>query len=240
MKVAIIGYGAMGHEIEQVLREKGHEITLTVDAGEEWKMSPDVLRDADVAIEFSTPSSAFDNVTACLRAGIPVVCGTTGWNDRRPEAENLCKQLNGTMFWSSNFSIGVNVLFRVNRYLANIMSHLSSYDVSIRELHHTRKKDAPSGTAITLAEDIIACNGNKKSWVNYATDNISELGIVSVREGDVSGIHEITYISDCDTIELSHSAKSRHGFAVGAVMAAEYAARHKGVLSMDDMLDELL
>lgn len=236
MKVAIIGYGTMGHEIERVLEERGHTVLLTVDAGEQAKLDAQTLAQADVAIEFTTPSTAFGNVEACLRAGIPVVCGTTGWNERIEEVEKLCKALNGTFFWSSNFSIGVNILFRVSEYLARIMDKFPEYGVSMREVHHTRKKDSPSGTAVTLAEGIMRNIERTREWVNYETTCPSALGIVSVREGDVAGIHEVTYASEADTITLCHSAKGRRGFAVGAVVAAEFAIGRKGVLTMDDML----
>ena len=234
MKTVIIGYGTMGHEIERVLIDRGHTVLFTVDAGEEAKLATERLAQADVAIEFTTPATAFGNVETCLRAGVPVVCGTTGWNERREEAEKLCEELDGTFFWSSNFSIGVNILFRVSEYLARIMDRFPEYAVSMREVHHTRKKDAPSGTAVTLAEGILRNIGRTEAWVNHETDCPSALGIVSVREGDVAGIHEVIYDSVADTITLCH------GFAVGAVMAAEFAAGHKGVLTMDDMLGSII
>jgi 4-hydroxy-tetrahydrodipicolinate reductase len=240
MKTVIIGYGTMGHEIERVLIDRGHTVLFTVDAGEEAKLATERLAQADVAIEFTTPATAFGNVETCLRAGVPVVCGTTGWNERREEAEKLCEELDGTFFWSSNFSIGVNILFRVSEYLARIMDRFPEYAVSMREVHHTRKKDAPSGTAVTLAEGILRNIGRTEAWVNHETDCPSALGIVSVREGDVAGIHEVIYYSVADTITLCHEAKGRRGFAVGAVMAAEFAAGHKGVLTMDDMLGSII
>lgn len=231
----------MGHEIERVLIDRGHTVLFTVDAGEEAKLATERLAQADVAIEFTTPATAFGNVETCLRAGVPVVCGTTGWNERREEAEKLCEELDGTFFWSSNFSIGVNILFRVSEYLARIMDRFPEYAVSMREVHHTRKKDAPSpGTAVTLAEGILRNIGRTEAWVNHETDCPSALGIVSVREGDVAGIHEVIYDSVADTITLCHEAKGRRGFAVGAVMAAEFAAGHKGVLTMDDMLGSII
>ena len=229
----------MGHEIERVLIDRGHTVLFTVDAGEEAKLATERLAQADVAIEFTTPATAFGNVETCLRAGVPVVCGTTGWNERREE-EKLCEELDGTFFWSSNFSIGVNILFRVSEYLARIMDRFPEYAVSMREVHHTRKKDAPSGTAVTLAEGILRNIGRTEAWVNHETDCPSALGIVSVREGDVAGIHEVIYDSVADTITLCHEAKGRRGFAVGAVMAAEFAAGHKGVLTMDDMLGSII
>ena len=181
MKTVIIGYGTMGHEIERVLIDRGHTVLFTVDAGEEAKLATERLAQADVAIEFTTPATAFGNVETCLRVGVPVVCGTTGWNERREEAEKLCEELDGTFFWSSNFSIGVNILFRVSEYLARIMDRFPEYAVSMREVHHTRKKDAPSGTAVTLAEGILRNIGRTEAWVNHETDCPSALGIVSVR-----------------------------------------------------------
>ena len=240
MKTALIGYGTMGHEIERVLLERGHTVVLTVDAGEEEKLAATSLRRADVAIEFTTPGTAFGNVAACLRAGIPVVCGTTGWNDRLDEARRLCRETDGTLFWSSNFSVGVNILFRVSEYLARIMDRFPEYSVAMREVHHTRKKDAPSGTAVTLAEGIMRNMERTMEWVNHETSDTAALGIVSVREGDVAGIHEIAYESEADTVTLRHEAKGRRGFACGAVMAAEFALTRRGVLTMDDMLGHIM
>lgn len=224
----------MGHEVEKVLIERGHEIYMKVDAGDDGKLPG--LAGADAAIEFSTPGSAFDNVAACLRAGIPVVCGTTGWNDRIEEAKCLCNELNGTFFWSSNFSIGVNVMFAVNSYLAAIMNRFDEYVPAIVETHHVRKKDAPSGTAVTLAEEIVRNIARIERWTKADNVSCGELSVTSIRKGDIPGIHEITYDSPADTITLRHSAKNRQGFALGAVLAAEYAMEHSGVLTMGDML----
>ncbi len=237
MKVAIIGYGVMGREIEKILQERGHETVLVIDADNRDMLTADNLRKADAAIEFTTPSTARANVSACLQAGIPVVCGTTGWNDDLQSACEECDRLGGTFFWSSNFSIGVNIMFMVNRYLAHIMDRFPEYEVSMTEVHHTRKKDSPSGTAVTIAEGIIDNMERKSSWVNHAASSASEVAIESVREGDVPGIHEVRYESEADTLTIRHSAKGRRGFALGAVMAAEFAVTHKGVLCMDDMLD---
>lgn len=239
MKAVIIGYGAMGHEIERVLLERGHTVIGTIDAGEGEKMCPEYLSHADVAIEFTTPTEAYGNVAACLRAGIPVVSGTTGWNARRGEAEELCKELKGTFLWASNFSIGVNIAFRVNRFLAQIMNRFPQYGISMCEIHHTGKKDSPSGTAVTLAEDIIENIDRLSSWVNHETLYPESLGIVSVRKGDAVGIHEVKYESGEDVLLLRHEAKGRRGFALGAVIAAEFAVCHKGVLSMDNIFDDL-
>lgn len=229
----------MGREVENVLLERGHLVIERIDAGESEKLTPSLLSRADVAVEFSAPSAACGNVEACLRAGLPVVCGTTGWNEQRKDMERLCRELGGTFMWSSNFSIGVNILFRVNTFLARLMNGFAAYNVSMSEIHHTGKKDSPSGTAVTLAESIIECIDRKSSWVNHETLYPESLGILSVREGDVAGIHEVKYESEADTLVLRHEAKSRRGFAEGAVLAAEFAVRHKGVLSMDDLLDNL-
>lgn len=239
MKAVIIGYGAMGHDIERLLLERGHTVAGTIDAGEYERMRPTYLSRADVAIEFTTPSAAYGNVAACLRAGLPVVSGTTGWSERRREAEELCKELKGTFLWSSNFSIGVNIAFRVNRFLARLMNRFPQYGVSMCEIHHTGKKDSPSGTAVTLAEDVMENIERISSWVNHETLYPESLGIVSVRKGDVAGIHEVKYESGEDILMLRHEAKGRRGFALGAVIAAEFAVCHKGVLSMDDIFDDL-
>lgn len=237
MNVAIIGYGAMGHEIEKVLLERGHSVSIIIDADNQESLSDDNMRQADVAIEFTTPSTAFDNVVACLKAGVPVVSGTTGWNDSLGEACDICRTENGTFFWASNFSIGVNVTFLVNKYLAKLMSRFPEYAVSIGEVHHTRKKDSPSGTAVTLAEGIMENIDRVSSWVNHETLNPDVLGIVSVREGDVPGIHEVKYESQADFVTLCHSSKNRRGLALGAVLAAEFAVCRKGVLTMNDMMN---
>lgn len=240
MKVTIIGYGTMGHEIEKILIERGHTIADIIDIGNTEKLAPAQLIQTDVAIEFTTPSATYNNVTACLKAGIPVVCGTTGWNQQRADAEALCQQLNGTFLWASNFSVGVNILFHVNKLLARIMEHFPEYNVAINETHHTRKLDSPSGTAVTLAEHIIQNLSRKTTWCNSPTDNAQTINIESFREGDVAGIHEIIYDSPADLLSLRHEAKSRRGFALGAVMAAEFAATHTGVLSFDDIFRDLI
>lgn len=237
MRTAIIGYGTMGHEIEKILLERGHTISIIIDADNREMLNDENLRLVDVAIEFTSPLTAFDNVAACLMIGKPVVSGTTGWTDRLEEAQQICRAKNGTLLWSSNFSIGVNVAFLVNKYLAKLMNRFPEYTVSMREVHHTRKKDAPSGTAVTLAEGIIENIDRVSSWVNHETLSEDSLGIVSVREGDVPGIHEIEYESEADIITLCHSAKNRRGFAMGAVLAAEYAVCHKGVLTMSDIMN---
>ncbi len=236
MKIAIIGYGKMGHEVERVAVERGHEIVLRVDLDNTGDLVPGKLAAADAAIEFSTPQTARGNVEACLDAGIPVVCGTTGWNDGVEEVKAKCRRTGGTFFWASNFSIGVNIFFRINGFLAGMMGRVGGYGVGMREVHHIHKKDSPSGTAVTLADDIIDRIPGLEGWINEQTDNNSLLGIVSVREGEVPGTHEVVYRSDADEITIRHAAMNRRGFATGAVMAAEYTASHSGVLTMDDML----
>lgn len=234
MKAAIIGYGKMGREIESILAERGHEVVAVIDVG--GSITTDTLAGAEVAIEFTTPETAFKNVRSCLEMRTAVVCGTTGWQENLPQARELCLRLGGTFFYSSNFSIGVNVFFAVNERLAELMSSFPQYDISMRETHHIHKKDAPSGTAVTLAEGILSSVERKLSWVNHPTLEPEVLGIESVREGEVFGVHEIKYESDTDSIEIIHSSKNRRGLALGAVLAAEYAIRHKGLLSMKDLL----
>lgn len=232
MKVAIIGYGKMGHEIEKVLRERGHEVVATIDVDNRKEMmTPEVLSQADVAIEFTSPSTAYDNIRTCIEAGVAVLSGSTGWTERKAELDELCRQKGGAFFYSSNYSVGVNVLFRLNRWLAAVMSRMPQYEVGIEEVHHIHKLDAPSGTAATLAEEMRVASGGAL--------NVKKEDIVSVREGEVPGIHTITYDSEEDTLTVSHSAKSRRGLALGAVLAAEWLVAdggRKGVFSMDDFL----
>ncbi|MBQ3071421.1 MAG: 4-hydroxy-tetrahydrodipicolinate reductase [Tidjanibacter sp.] len=232
MKVAIIGYGKMGHEIEKVLRERGHEVVATIDVDNRKEMmTPEVLSQADVAIEFTSPSTAYDNIRTCIEAGVAVLSGSTGWTERKAELDELCRQKGGAFFYSSNYSVGVNVLFRLNRWLAAVMGRMPQYEVGIEEVHHIHKLDAPSGTAATLAEEMRVASGG-------ALD-VKREDIVSVREGEVPGIHTITYDSEEDTLTVSHSAKSRRGLALGAVLAAEWLVAdggRKGVFSMDDFL----
>jgi 4-hydroxy-tetrahydrodipicolinate reductase len=189
-----------------------------------------------MAIEFSQPEAAFENIKACLENQVPVVSGTTGWLNRKGEVEDICLKNNGTFFYASNFSIGVNLFFKVNKFLASLMMNYPEYDVAMEEIHHLEKKDAPSGTAITLAEDIIKLNPSKKSWTNQPSRNPSGLFIKSLREGQVPGTHTIHYTSKIDEISIKHTAFSREGFALGAVLVAEWAVDKKGVLSMEDFL----
>ncbi len=238
MKAAIIGYGKMGHEIEQVLLRRGHTIGLIIDENNRSELTPSALRDIDVAIEFTTPDTAYDNILACIESGTAVVSGTTGWTQRLPELQQRCREVGGTMIYSSNYSLGVNVAFRVNRYLAELMNRFDSYDVRIEEIHHIHKKDAPSGTAITLADDILARMERKSSWADAAKAGASDIAITSVREGEVPGTHTVTYESDDDVLELRHTLKSRRALAVGAVVAAEFICDKKGVFTIDDLFNE--
>lgn len=235
MKIALIGYGKMGKAVERIALRRGHEIVARIDRDNPGDMLTPAFASADVAIEFTAPSEAVGNYRRAWDAGLPVVSGTTGWTDRMDEVRREIETRDATLFWASNFSLGVNILFHMNRKLAGIMSRFPAYDVNVKEIHHTEKKDAPSGTAITLAEDIIA-SGKKSSWSLSADTPHDTLHIEAVREGAVPGTHIVTYTSDVDTLTIAHEAKSRDGFALGAVMAAEFTIGKKGLLGMDDML----
>ncbi len=237
MKIALIGYGKMGKEIEKIALDRGHEIVLKIDVNNPEDLNVENLKKADVAIEFTIPASAISNYKLCFEAGTPVVSGTTGWLEKTQEVHQLCKAANGTFFHTTNFSLGVNIFFAVNKKLAELMANRSEYKVEMKEIHHTQKLDAPSGTAITLAEGIIQNIPSKTSWVNHITEAVEELGIVSEREGQIPGTHIINYDSEVDYIEITHCAKSRKGFAFGAVLAAEYSAGKKGILTMNDLLN---
>lgn len=237
MKIALIGYGKMGRLIEQIAVSRGHEITCIIDINNTEDILSDKFREADVAIEFTSPASAYSNITKAFEAGVKVVSGTTGWLDQhKAEIEEKCSNGN-TLFWSSNFSIGVAVFNAVNKYLASIMNDLPQYDVDITETHHIHKLDAPSGTAITLAEGIISKLDRKTSWCKETAGDKSQIAIHSVREGEVPGIHTIDYESEADSITITHSAKNRTGFALGAVIAAEYTAQHSGLLGMNNLFN---
>jgi len=236
MKIALIGYGKMGKAIEEIAISKGHEIVLKIDLSNVDDFNKDNLSKADVAIEFTSPHTAFDNVSKCLEFSVPVVCGSTGWLDKWNDIETLCHRQNGTLLYASNFSIGVNLFFELNTYLAKLMSKYNDYNVSLTEIHHTQKKDAPSGTAITLAEQVLANNPIKKSWVNQSTNNATELEIISERIDPAPGTHTIKYSSAIDDIEITHTAHNRIGFASGAVLAAEFIVGKKGILTMKDAL----
>jgi 4-hydroxy-tetrahydrodipicolinate reductase len=237
MNIALIGYGKMGKAIERVATERGHTIVSVIDVENKGDFASDDFRRADVAIEFTTPGAAVDNYLQCFEAGIPVVSGTTGWLSRFDEVRRRCLDGNHTFFYASNFSVGVNIFFALNRYLAKIMNNFPDYEVNLTEIHHIHKADAPSGTAITLAEGIIGNIGRKERWQPAeAARQPSDLSIQAVREGETPGTHEIAYTSGVDCIRISHEAKSREGFAAGAVIAAEFTAGRKGFLGMGDML----
>jgi 4-hydroxy-tetrahydrodipicolinate reductase len=236
MNIALIGYGRMGHEIEEMALKRGHTVNLIIDIDNQGDMIPEKFSNVDAVIEFTSPESAFENVIKCLEMKKPVVSGSTGWLGKYELAAEKCR-LNETSFiHSSNFSIGVNILFRLNSMLAGIMENLDDYRVSIEEIHHTQKIDAPSGTAISLAKGIIESHRNYKEWSTPGKDENGSVVITSVREGMVPGTHTVTWDSEIDTLSLKHDAKGRKGFALGAVLAAEYISKRKGVFTMNDIL----
>jgi 4-hydroxy-tetrahydrodipicolinate reductase len=237
MKIALIGYGRMGKEIEMIARERGHEISLIIDVDNACDLNPENLTGVDVAIEFTIPASAVGNYKTCFDAGVPVVSGTTGWLEQWDEVTLACKKRGVAFFYASNYSLGVNLFFELNRKLANLMKSFGQYKVRLTEVHHTKKLDAPSGTAISLAEDLIGIIPGLQEWTGAKTDNPASLPVVSIREGEVPGIHIVKYESDVDYIEIEHSAKSRKGFALGAVLAAEFTAGKQGILTMHDLLN---
>lgn len=236
MKIALIGYGKMGKEIEKILLSRGHQTGLIIDINNLHDLTVENLRQCDAAIEFTTPATAVENYFKCFEAGIPVVSGTTGWLERQEEVHGKCKEENGTFFYGSNFSVGVNLFFELNRQLARLMADFSEYKPGMTEVHHTQKLDSPSGTALTLANDIIGIIPSLKGWKENSESEEGILAITSEREGEVPGIHRVKYDSEVDFIEITHSAKSRKGFALGAVLAAEYSIGKKGILTMKDML----
>ncbi|MDD4108641.1 MAG: 4-hydroxy-tetrahydrodipicolinate reductase [Prolixibacteraceae bacterium] len=236
MKLALIGYGRMGKEIEKIALDRGHEIELIIDIENQQDLTRENLSKCDAAIEFTVPSTAVDNYFKCFEAGVPVVSGTTGWLDRKQEVHNKCISSDGTFFYGSNFSVGVNLFFELNRKLASLMAGHPEYRPEITEVHHTKKLDAPSGTAISLAEDIVGILPEIDSWEAGSSDKKNKLPVKSERTGQVPGIHTIKYDSDIDFIEITHSARNRKGFALGAVLAAEYSADKKGILNMKEML----
>lgn len=236
MKIAIIGYGKMGKEIEKIAIERNHEVILKIDNNNLSAFSKENLKNVDVAIDFSTPESAYNNILNCFDAGVPVVSGTTGWLKNYDNAVAECKKQNLSFFYASNFSLGVNIFFEVNKHLAKIMNKYSDYDITIEEAHHIHKVDAPSGTAITLANDIIHNIERKKSWTK-SSPNIKEIQISSKREGNIPGTHTIIYDSNVDKLEIKHEAKNRKGFALGAVVAAEFIQHKKGIFGMKDLLN---
>jgi 4-hydroxy-tetrahydrodipicolinate reductase len=232
MKILLVGYGKMGKTIERIAISRGHEITGRVDVGSSDKIKPG----ADVAIEFTQPSSAVGNIRQCIEAGLPVVCGTTGWHTHLDSVRQIVSTHNGALFYATNFSLGVNIFFRVSEYLARLMNKQTGYDMEIHETHHTEKKDAPSGTAITLAEGILRNLDWKDKWVNTSPGGPNELTIRSHRIDPAAGTHVVKYHSSVDDIEITHTAHSREGFALGAVMVSEWIRGRKGVLTMDNFL----
>jgi 4-hydroxy-tetrahydrodipicolinate reductase len=250
MKIALIGYGKMGHIIEQIALSRGHQIVATIDINNQEDFQSEAFRSAEVAIEFTSPHTAVANLHRCFENGVPVVCGSTGWYGELPEVSQACVAAEGALFYASNFSIGVNIFQAVNKYLAHIMNGFTNYDVRMEETHHIHKLDSPSGTAITLAETIVDQLERKSGWTETAAPtpqpNIDKplpatapsdrMGITAFRRDEVPGIHTVIYESDVDTITLTHDAKSRAGFALGAVVAAEFLAGKKGIYNMSDLL----
>ena len=234
MRILLLGYGKMGKTIEAAALERNHTIVGKIDPG--TGLTFDFNNKADVAIEFTMPESAVGNIKLCIDHGIPVVSGTTGWLNHKKEVDDYCNSKKGTFFYASNYSMGVNLFFKLNEQLAKMMEQRLEYDVRIDESHHTQKKDSPSGTAITLAEGILKNLSRKKQWVKVAGKSPEDLAIGSVRQDPDPGTHTITYQSSVDDIEIKHTAHSREGFAKGAVLVAEWVKNQKGVLSMDDFL----
>nr|WP_320057171.1 4-hydroxy-tetrahydrodipicolinate reductase [uncultured Bacteroides sp.] len=236
MKIALIGYGKMGKEIEQIALNRGHEIVCIIDVNNQQDYESDTFRSADVAIEFTNPMVAYTNYMKAFAAGVKVVSGSTGWMDEHgDEIKELCRNSGKTLFWASNFSLGVSIFSAVNKYLAKIMNQFPAYDITMSETHHVHKLDAPSGTAITLAEDLLENIDRKDRWVKEEAKSANELPIHSIREGEVCGIHIIRYDSEADSITITHDAKNRKALAFGAVLAAEYTADKQGYLGMSDL-----
>ena len=234
MKIALIGYGKMGKMIEEIARSRGHEIVSIIDIDNQEEFDSERFASAEVAIEFTSPTAAYGNHLKCWAKGVKVVSGSTGWMKEHGDDVKAACSYGHTLFWASNFSIGVAIFSAVNRYLASIMNQFPQYDVELEETHHVHKLDHPSGTAITLAEDIVAGLDRKTGWAEDTTDP-AQLRIDHVRRGEVPGIHTIRYDSDADMITISHDAHSRRGFALGAVLAAEYTQKHQGLLTISDM-----
>jgi 4-hydroxy-tetrahydrodipicolinate reductase len=236
MRIALIGYGKMGQAIEEIALQRGHEIVLRINIDNTGDMTRGNLQKADVAIEFTGPESAFDNVKFCIEAGLPVVSGSTGWLNKWEEIKACCVEKDGSLIYASNYSIGVNLFFELNKFLASLMAGHNEYDVKLEEIHHTEKKDAPSGTAITLAEQVLEMIKTKKHWINNLSQHEDELEIISQRIDPAPGTHKIKYTSSIDDIEIIHTAHNRKGFAGGAVKAAEFLAGKKGIFTMKDVL----
>ena len=236
MKIALIGYGKMGKAIEAIALERGHRVVIRLQRDNPTEWQSDQLKSADVAIEFTSPESAPQHLLNCFELGIPVVCGSTGWLSHGSEIESACQATQGSLIYASNFSVGVNLFFALNQQLAKLMAKQPQYAVSIEEIHHTEKKDAPSGTAISLAEQILNEHAGKISWMNEATNDPSILSIESKRIEGVPGTHQVEYRSEIDTLQIKHTAHNRIGFATGAVLAAEFLQNKKGIYTMKDVL----
>lgn len=236
MRIALIGYGKMGQTIEALGKKKGYEFPLIIDLNNPGDLNTEQVSKVDVAIEFTSPESAPGNLLRCFELGLPVVCGSTGWGERLEEIEAACSEQKGALFTASNFSIGVNILFALNRKLASLVKDFPEYRASMQEVHHVHKLDAPSGTALSLAEDLLEIHTEFKAWSLEEPQDDSILHIDAVREGEVKGRHLIRYESDLDSISLEHDAKSRDGFASGALMAASFLKDRRGIFGMQDML----
>lgn len=236
MNIALIGYGKMGKAIESLMPDRGHQAVLKIDEHNRAGLTAAELSKADVAIEFTGPDSAPENILLCLEAGVPVVSGSTGWLDQWGRIKAACDAHNGTLLYASNFSVGVNIFFALNQRLAELMNTHPEYEVSLTEIHHTAKRDAPSGTAITLAEGILGALDRKKDWVNHLSDHSEELEILSERIDPAPGTHKVRYTSDIDDIEIIHTAHNRKGFALGALLAAEYIFGKNGIYTMKQVL----
>ena len=236
MNIALIGYGKMGKAIEEIALQRGHTIVLKIDIDNAQDFTKENLAKVDVAIEFTGPHSAYENVKKLMDYGVATICGSTGWLEKLDLIQQICKQNDATFLYASNFSIGVNIFFEVNKRLASLMAAHNDYQVQLTEVHHTQKKDAPSGTAITLAEQVLKNIPGKKNWVNHASNNPYELVILSERIDPAPGTHKVKYSSAIDDIEIIHKAHTRTGFALGAVLAAEFISGKKGIYSMKDVL----
>jgi len=235
MKIALIGYGKMGHEIERIALDRGHDIALIIDQNNHADLTVENLNGIDVVIEFTKPESAYENYMICFEAGVPVVSGTTGWLDKMDDVKLQCEGGKG-FFYASNFSLGVNLFFELNKKLAQLMTGFDQYDVDMEEIHHIHKLDSPSGTALTLAEGVFENNPVKDSWIEGLSTKNSEMSIVARRHGAVPGTHTITWHSEVDEIQIQHQAYSRKGFAFGAVLAAEFMPEKSGFYGMKDLL----
>lgn len=242
MKIAIIGHGKMGKLVEEIALKRGHKISCVIDAEDGELFNSEEFRHSDVAIEFTTPDSAVEGILASFAAGVPIVVGTTGWQNSLPAIKEMCEKGKGTLLYSSNFSIGMNIFMSLNRYMAKIMDEFDEYSPALRETHHIHKLDHPSGTAVTLADELTSLVGRVKRWVEKEEGESVPSGLLPVyyrREGEVPGIHTVTWESDCDTISMTHDAKNRKGFAEGAVMAAEWLKGKKGFFTMAQMLSDV-